>query len=58
MSEDCVKSVVKNTAVGFIISVLPCLSLAALACRRCIHCVSKKLPTFKLSVTSSNVNRF
>ena len=23
-----------------------------------IHCVSKKLPTFKLSVTSSNLNRF
>ena len=35
-------------------SILVCLMLSLSA----IHCVSKKVPTFKLSVTLSNLNRF
>ena len=37
-----------------------CCTLLARSCRAvcAIHCVSKKVPTFKLSVTLSNLNRF
>jgi len=42
-------------------SLWKCLSLTTVilsSSQKYIHCVSKKVPTFKLSVTLSNVNRF